>query len=73
MELVCSSCGKFAKYRQQKMKLETIYDRSNIVCIEIYRVVRQSKPCTICKKLTAIDQTCCEIRVKHDSTEAILA
>ena len=75
MELVCSVCGKYAKYRDQKMKLVKLFDRSNSVCIEVYQTVRQEKPCTVCTKLTPTNKTCHEMfeKINRESTEAVLA
>jgi hypothetical protein len=55
MELVCTqSCNKYAKYRFQELKQVKIYDKSNRKYIQIYEVVKPSKKCTECGKVTPI-------------------
>lgn len=55
------------------MKFEKLFDRSNKVCIEVYYVVRQENPCTVCGKLTPTDKTCHEIfeEINRKPTEAV--
>ena len=68
MEHVCRRCGKFAKYRFQKLEKITVLDRSNGKIIDVYQVLKVSKPCTSCGELVPIDLDCLQcVRVRHDS------
>lgn len=59
MEYVCRACGKYAKYRHQKMKKITILNTSHKKVLDLWQVVKVSIPCTVCGELTPIDKTCC--------------
>jgi hypothetical protein len=41
------------------MKKISVLDRSNGMILDIYQVVKVSKPCTVCGTLTPLDKTCC--------------
>jgi len=43
MELLCKVCGKWAKYRFQKLKLTKVYDPSNRMVLQIYEVIPQKQ------------------------------
>jgi hypothetical protein len=60
--LVCRHCGQYAKYNYQKLIKSKIFDRCHKMVIEIYEVVEQSKPCTVCSKLTPTDKVCCSLK-----------
>lgn len=41
MELLCKICGKWAKYRFQKLILTKVHDLSNHKYLQIYEVIPQ--------------------------------
>jgi len=77
MELVCTqSCNKYAKYRFQELKIVRVHDKSNRKFVDVYEVVRQSKPCPDCGNLTPTNQLikgCCISCSSEDLPEAVLA
>ncbi len=41
MELLCKTCGAWAKYRYQKLRLTKVHDRSNHKWLKIYEPIPQ--------------------------------
>lgn len=58
MECICKNCKKWAKYRNQKIVKIPVYHSPSKKIIDVWQVVKQSKPCTACGSLTPTDKAC---------------